>query len=113
MFSVRIPLGHEPDVPPAERRTGRADAGDLADRVIVVIEDEPAVRQGMEVLLKGWGASVVACAAAPEALERTTALAGAPDLIIADYRLREGGVGDAGDPGIACPVRRARFPRSS
>jgi CheY-like chemotaxis protein len=47
----------------------------------------------MEVLLKGWGATVVACSAVPELLERIAALEDAPDLIIADYRLREGGVG--------------------
>ena len=104
VFRIRVPLGREPEVPQAAQRTGRADTGDLADRVIVVIEDEPAVRQGMEVLLKGWGASVVACAAVPEALERAAALAGAPDLIIADYRLREGGVGTQ-----AIRALRARF----
>jgi two-component system, sensor histidine kinase len=104
VFRLRVSLGREPDVPPAAQRTGRADSSDLADRIIVVIEDEPAVRQGMEVLLKGWGASVVACAAVPEALERAAALAGAPDLIIADYRLREGGVGTQ-----AIRALRARF----
>ncbi len=93
VFRVRVPLGREPDAPPAAPSTGRAGSSDLANRVIVVVEDEPAVRQGMEVLLKGWGASVVACSSVPEALERAAALEGAPDLIIADYRLREGGVG--------------------
>ena len=62
------------------------------------------MREGMEVLLKGWGASVVACAAVPEAVERAAALAGPPDLIIADYRLREGGVGTE-----ASRALRARF----
>ncbi len=104
VFRVRVPLGHAPVVPPAAPSTSRAESGDLTDRVIVVVEDEPAVRQGMEVLLKGWGASVVACSSVPEALERAAALEGEPDLIIADYRLREGGVGTQ-----AISALRARF----
>jgi CheY-like chemotaxis protein len=90
---VRVPLGRQPDASPAAARATRVAPGGLSDRVIVVVEDEPSVLQGMEVLLKGWGASVVACSAVPELLERITALEGAPDLIIADYRLREGAVG--------------------
>jgi signal transduction histidine kinase len=93
VFRVRVPLGRQPDASPAAARATRVAPGGLSDRVIVVVEDEPSVLQGMEVLLKGWGASVVACSAVPELLERITALEGAPDLIIADYRLREGAVG--------------------
>jgi CheY-like chemotaxis protein len=104
VFRVRVPLGRQPDVAQVAARTGRAGSGDLADRVIVVVDDEPAVLQGMEVLLKGWGATVVACSAVPEALARTAALEGAPDLIIADYRLREGGIGTQ-----AISALRARF----
>jgi CheY-like chemotaxis protein len=90
---VRVPIGRPPNVALAGARTTRAAPGDLADRVIVVVEDEPAVLQGMEVLLKSWGASVVACSAVPELLDCVAALEDAPDLIIADYRLREGAVG--------------------
>jgi signal transduction histidine kinase len=93
VFRVRVPLGRQPEAGPAAARASRVAPGGLTDRVIVVVEDEPAVLQGMEVLLKGWGATVVACSAVPELLERIAALEDAPDLIIADYRLREGGVG--------------------
>jgi signal transduction histidine kinase/CheY-like chemotaxis protein len=104
VFRVLVPLGRRPDLAPAGSRASRPDPGDLSDRVIVVVEDEPAVLQGMEVLLKSWGASVVACSAVPEVVERAAALEGAPDLIIADYRLREGGVGTQ-----AIGALRARF----
>jgi CheY-like chemotaxis protein len=104
VFRVRVPLGRQPEVAPAAARASRFEPGDLSDRVIVVVEDEPSVLQGMEVLLKGWGASVVACSAVPEVMERAAALEGAPDLIIADYRLREGGVGTD-----AIGALRARF----
>jgi CheY-like chemotaxis protein len=104
VFRVRIPRARAPDPTPVRPQSAGLATGSLVDRVIVVVEDEPAVLQGMEVLLKGWGASVVACAAVSDALERTRALAGAPDLIIADYRLREGSVGTQ-----AIDALRARF----
>jgi CheY-like chemotaxis protein len=104
VFRVRVPLGRQPEAGPAAARASRSGPSDLTDRVIVVIEDEPAVLQGMEVLLKSWGATVVACSAMPELLERIAALEGAPDLIIADYRLREGGIGTD-----AIEALRARF----
>jgi signal transduction histidine kinase len=93
VFRVRVPIGRPTNVALAGARTTRAAPGDLSDRVIVVVEDEPAVLQGMAVLLKSWGASVVACSAVPELLDYVAALEDAPDLIIADYRLREGAVG--------------------
>jgi signal transduction histidine kinase len=93
VFTVRVPLGHRPEAAPAAPRREYRVAHDLADRVIVVVEDEPTVLQGMDVLLRGWGATVVACATPSEALERAAGLERAPDLIIADYRLRERNVG--------------------
>jgi signal transduction histidine kinase/CheY-like chemotaxis protein len=104
VFRVRVPIGRKPDVAPAAGRASRGVPGDLAERVIVVVEDEPTVLQGMEVLLKGWGASVVACSAVSEVLDRAAALEDAPDLIIADYRLREGSLGTD-----AIGALRARF----
>jgi signal transduction histidine kinase len=93
VFKVRVPLGRRPDAAPAASRREHLLAYDLADRVVVVVDDEPAVLHGMDALLSGWGATVVACASSAEALERTAGLERAPDLIIADYRLREGSLG--------------------
>ena len=61
--------------------------------MIVVVEDEAAVLEGMRVLLEGWGAEVVAGASVRETMESLEPLARAPDLIVADYRLRDGNVG--------------------
>jgi signal transduction histidine kinase len=93
VFKVRVPLGRRPETAPAGMLHIRSGPGDLSDRSIVVVEDEAAVLEGMQVLLEGWGASVVACSSVPEVIARANALASAPDLVIADYRLRDGGVG--------------------
>ena len=66
---------------------------DLSGRTIVVVEDEASVLEGMRVLLEGWGAEVVFGTSIAETMEHVAPLSRAPDLIIADYGLREGAVG--------------------
>jgi CheY-like chemotaxis protein len=66
----------------------------LQGRALVVVEDEAAVRDGLVVLLKAWGATVLPF----ESLDAVQAwLAGAPaeapDLLLVDYRLPQGRTG--------------------
>jgi len=106
VFTLRLPVGKAPRA--AERTLGaRAPTGvTLAGRTIVVVEDEPAVRQGLEVLLASWGATIVSL----ESLAATRAWTDAADpgappaLVIADYRLEEGATGVA-----AIAAVRSRF----
>ena len=53
---------------------------------VLVIEDELHVQEAMTVLLQSWGHEVVTVAAEDEALAIPPP---APDVIIADYRLRK------------------------
>ena len=79
----------------------------LQGRRIVVVEDEPAVRAGLEALLVGWGAQL-------QAFDSVTACATwaalcppgepAPDLLIVDFRLEDGHNGIE-----ALQALRARF----
>jgi signal transduction histidine kinase/CheY-like chemotaxis protein len=93
VFKVRLPLGVRPPVDPARKKKAATAPGDLSGRVIVVVEDEAAVLEGMRVLLEGWGAEVVAAASIRETMAEVEPLARAPDLIVADYGLRDGNVG--------------------
>jgi two-component system, sensor histidine kinase len=93
VFALELPAGKAPRAA-AVAVPGKGPLGiTLAGRLIVIVEDEPAVRAGLEVLLKGWGAQIesfdsVAASAAwahgcdPELVQ--------PDLLIVDYRLEEG-----------------------
>jgi signal transduction histidine kinase/CheY-like chemotaxis protein len=95
VFTLALPLGK---APPAVERTiaGKAPSGiTLEGRSIVVVEDEPAVRQGLEVLLAGWGARIVSLdsAAATSAWAESADPSAAPALVIADYRLEDGSNG--------------------
>jgi CheY-like chemotaxis protein len=79
----------------------------LEGRLIVVVEDEAAVREGLVVLLQAWGASVVAFETV-DAVEAWLAEPGpqVPDLLLVDYRLPQGRTGID-----ALAALRARWPR--
>jgi signal transduction histidine kinase/CheY-like chemotaxis protein len=74
-------------VQPGHRAPEQATASGL----VVVIDDEKAVREAMTALLGSWEYRVLAVGSADEALE---ALTEQPAAIIADYRLREHQTGD-------------------
>jgi len=96
VFTLELPVGKAPRAP-AQVLPGKGPIGiTLAGRLIVVVEDEPAVRAGLEVLLKGWGAEIVAfeSVADSERWARACDLSAVkPDLFIVDYRLEEGRTG--------------------
>jgi signal transduction histidine kinase len=94
VFTLDLPAGRLAAAPAPTLVPSKAPAALTLDgKRLVVIEDEPAVRTGLEVLLRDWGAqvdafeSVAALDAWAAALPADTP---APDLVIADYRLELG-----------------------
>ena len=63
-----------------EVRAGTVSAGERSR--ILVVDDEPASRKGLQDLLAVWGYDATAAADGQEALERSAGWA--PDLVIAD-----------------------------
>ena len=57
--------------------------------LIVVVDDESAILEGMQGLLQEWGCVVVTAGSGREALNKIACLQRVPDVIISDYRLRE------------------------
>jgi len=93
VFTVELPPGKA--VPAAVAAVpGKGPLGlTLEGRLIVVVEDEPAVRSGLEALLRGWGASIASFDSVETSAEwaRTSpAESKVPDLLIVDYRLENG-----------------------
>ena len=70
-----------------------ASAGSLAGAVIAVIDDESVIVEAMRVWFAQWGASVCGGATSGEALDALGELGRYPDLIVADYRLGDDGLG--------------------
>jgi len=62
-------------------------------KLIIVIDDNEAVREGTRGLLRRWGCRVVTADAEDTALTALAELGEAPDLIICDYRLAHGKTG--------------------
>ena len=97
MFSIEIPLGHRPK--PSEPSLPRSAALGLTldRRLIVIVEDDPSVLGGLQVLLKSWGADVVAFDGYTAAADWAAAAAAQkmikPDLLIVDFRLESGHTG--------------------
>ena len=95
VFEMRLPVGKAPRQ--AETLPGASKAAlglTLGARLIVVVEDEPAVRDGLVVLLQAWGARVQAYADVESfvaALDSESAEV--PDLLLVDYRLPQGRTG--------------------
>jgi signal transduction histidine kinase/CheY-like chemotaxis protein len=96
VFTLELPVGRAvraDDAVPAGKPMLRLT---LERRRIVIVEDEPSVRGGLEVLLKSWGADVLSfdSVEACSAWARDTAPdTPAPDLLIVDYRLESGHTG--------------------
>jgi len=95
VFSFEVAVGQAPRVAALPTAGLKAPLGlTLQGRLMLVVEDEAAVREGLVVLLKAWGASVIdfdTVAALQAWLARQPPEA--PDLLIVDYRLPQGTTG--------------------
>jgi signal transduction histidine kinase/CheY-like chemotaxis protein len=91
-FAVSVPLA-------AVRRTVEAPAtleaitNPARDKLIVVIDDDALVLDGMRGLLQGWGCRVVTADSHGAALAGLAAQPGQPNLVISDYFLANGTTG--------------------
>ena len=107
VFGFEVPIGKAPQPTALPSGSRRAPIGlTLEGRFFVVVEDEAAVRDGLQILLETWGARVVA-------FDTVEAVADwlrgdpseVPDLLLVDYRL------PAGTTGLdALAVLRAHWP---
>jgi two-component system, sensor histidine kinase len=88
-FEVTIPLAEHQSPVVAEPEPAIASLAP-AKGLVIVIDDEPAVRDATLGLLTGWGCQVVAVEGGDEAISRLSADPAKPALILCDYRLRDG-----------------------
>jgi len=96
-FSVLVPLA-EPlrEALPVPR--GRDRPGEISqDGSVLIIDNDPAILQGMEALLERWSYRVITApsiAALTDRMAQGTPRSWPPALIIADYHLDDGQLGD-------------------
>ncbi|MEP9354344.1 NahK/ErcS family hybrid sensor histidine kinase/response regulator [Xanthobacter sp. KR7-65] len=91
-FTVELPVAvsmpEEPQVAPSPARRGAP----LDGLTILAIDNEPAILEGMELLLTGWGCDVITAASAQGAIEAVRVRRKKPDVALVDYHL-DGGHG--------------------
>jgi signal transduction histidine kinase/CheY-like chemotaxis protein len=85
-FSFDVPLGTVL-APRSSAPAASADRMNLSGKLIVVIDDEAAIVDGMKALLSSWGADVIGSLTGEDVLDSVLAREQLPDLVIADYRL--------------------------
>ena len=92
-FSVSMPLAAEredADSPPAPPE---APAAGEERRFAVVVDDDAIVLMGLDTMLREWGYDVLVAGSTDQALEKLRSDGRRPDILIVDYRLREGRIG--------------------
>ena len=103
-FVIALPLGRTIEAPVTAAEAATTGRG----RFAVVVDDDAIVLLGLETIFREWGYEVLVAGSAQKAVEGLSRIGRRPDLIVADYRLREGQFGtDAvariralyGDPG--------------
>lgn len=93
-FSLSVRAGDATQLLPAAEEAFNTPHNKLEGKLLVVVEDEADVREGMRVLLEGWGCKVIASDSGDSVLRELEACSTRPDVVIADYRLAGGATGD-------------------
>ena len=90
VFSVSMPLSHEKVIQPSPPV---ALTQNLNHKTILVIDDEPQILDALRILLTKWGCEVITAMSGAEAINHLKEKKIQPDVIISDYRLRDGETG--------------------
>jgi two-component system CheB/CheR fusion protein len=88
VFHVTLPAATEPATEAGTLESPAGQRAGLEGRVVLLIDDDPMVLEGTQAMLEDWGCAVIAAASTSEAVEKVASGAMAPDVAIADLRLR-------------------------
>jgi two-component system, sensor histidine kinase len=88
VFSITVPRGVAEDCVPIDAPPETTTAFDLAHALVLVVDDEAAVQDGMAAVLRRWGCDVLTSGSGEEMLAKLAGVGKLPDLIVSDYRLR-------------------------
>ncbi|QCO06626.1 hybrid sensor histidine kinase/response regulator [Azospirillum argentinense] len=89
VFRISVPLGDATESPAPALAPRETERGRLA----VLIDDDAIVLMGLRSIFQDWGYDTIVASSTEEALERLRAAGRRPDVMVADYRLREHKVG--------------------
>ncbi|HXD41427.1 MAG TPA: ATP-binding protein [Ramlibacter sp.] len=92
MFAIDLPIVAPPPMVPAEPGVLGVGAG-LAGALVLAVDDDTAVLHATRELLRQWGCEIVAASSGAQAIAMLGEFRRAPDLLLCDYRLRDGETG--------------------
>ncbi|WP_207457588.1 ATP-binding protein [Azospirillum sp. SYSU D00513] len=85
VFSVEVPLGKAlPARPPAATAETTGNG-----RLVLLVDDDSIVLLALKSVFEAWGYGVLAAGSCDEAVRMLREAGQAPDIVVADYRLRE------------------------
>jgi signal transduction histidine kinase/CheY-like chemotaxis protein len=93
LFSVSVPLADIPQRADTQAPSPLYDTVAGAPPLILVVDDERSIREGMRDLLEIWDYDVITAADGNAALEQLQSTNRIPDAIISDFRLRKNQTG--------------------
>src|SRR5262245_12240418 len=94
-FSVEVPLTEAVPLSPPQRGAVGIDRAQLLGTVVLCIDNEPSVLDGMQTLLGGWGCMVLTAPDLPSALAAVEEAKVEPNGLLVDYHLDHGNGIDA------------------
>ncbi|WP_029005432.1 PAS domain-containing hybrid sensor histidine kinase/response regulator [Azorhizobium doebereinerae] len=89
-FSVELPVAVPLPLEQVSLAPPPRAVAPLVGLTVLAIDNEPAILDGMEMLLSGWGCRVIKAADVPSALEAVLAAKVQPDFVLVDYHLDVG-----------------------
>jgi Na+/proline symporter/signal transduction histidine kinase/CheY-like chemotaxis protein len=103
-FSVSLPLARWSDMEQPRPFNMRPPAyGNLRGAIVLCIDNDRSIIDGMSVLLSGWQCPVITAIDSEDAIEQLNAARITPDVIISDYHLdRENGLEAIQAVSVAC-----------
>ena len=89
-FEIAVPRAAGLAAPAPQAERAASSFAPLKGMLVVAIDNEPTIQDGMKLVLGGWGCDVVTAADANEALSALERGGRVPDAIVADFHLDEG-----------------------
>jgi Na+/proline symporter/signal transduction histidine kinase/CheY-like chemotaxis protein len=89
-FAINVPRSSEVPMELPPRESEHVNASQLAGITAVCIDNEPAVLDGMETLLCGWGCDVIKAPGLAMALDKISQGSVVPNGLLVDYHLDQG-----------------------
>ncbi len=87
MFRVGVPIGALPGIQDELAPADTLPMHVLMPKMVLIVDDEEPIREGLRVLLQEWGYQTITAANAAEAEQAVVALEGRVDLVLSDLQL--------------------------